>query len=243
MSKCAPMVADKEWYEQQNVRRALPAHCPLAANDKCPRYYVSLKHATMARVASCELASEAFARVEKNWEVADVFTSMDETAGTWFDKEGALSGISGYCPEVSARIFGLYCSSLKSFPDEEARRSVHKTLRREGAPDADPRWRWMIFEPMHYTSCHEYSVYVPALLSKKSNIRSRKGTLSPKLRFQVFDRDGFRCIYCGATAGDGPLHVDHKVPVAVGGTNEIENLATACERCNLGKGADRTSST
>jgi hypothetical protein len=33
------------------------------------------------------------------------------------------------------------------------------------------------------------------------------------------------------------LQVDHVVPVAEGGGNEIENLVTSCFECNSGKGA------
>ena len=61
--------------------------------------------------------------------------------------------------------------------------------------------------------------------------------LSKKARFEVFKRDGFRCQYCGASAPDVLLVVDHIVPVAKGGKNNILNLATACEPCNAGKGA------
>lgn len=62
--------------------------------------------------------------------------------------------------------------------------------------------------------------------------------LSKRLRFEIFKRDGFKCRYCGSapTAG-GPLHVDHVVAVANGGTDDPENLVTACQQCNLGKSA------
>jgi hypothetical protein len=66
----------------------------------------------------------------------------------------------------------------------------------------------------------------------------RKG-LSKKLRFEVFKRDSFKCVYCGRSAPDVVLHVDHIVPASKGGTNEITNLVTACADCNLGK-SDRT---
>lgn len=61
--------------------------------------------------------------------------------------------------------------------------------------------------------------------------------ISKKLRFEVFKRDGFVCQYCGAHPPSVILHVDHIHPVAEGGTNDIDNLITACEPCNLGKGA------
>ncbi len=50
-------------------------------------------------------------------------------------------------------------------------------------------------------------------------------------------RDRFRCHYCGAPAPDVQLHVDHVVPVALGGATTADNLVTACTDCNLGKGA------
>ncbi|MGL4265185.1 MAG: HNH endonuclease [Afipia sp.] len=62
-------------------------------------------------------------------------------------------------------------------------------------------------------------------------------SLSKKLRFEVFKRDGFVCQYCGAHPPAVILHVDHIHPVAEGGSNDIDNLITACEPCNLGKGA------
>ena len=59
--------------------------------------------------------------------------------------------------------------------------------------------------------------------------------LSKRTRFEVFKRDGFACRYCGRSPSAAPLHVDHVIPVAAGGTNKSENLVTACEDCNQGK--------
>lgn len=56
-----------------------------------------------------------------------------------------------------------------------------------------------------------------------------------KLRFEVLKRDGFRCVYCGATPEQRPLQVDHRVPIAAGGTDDPSNLVAACDRCNGGK--------
>ncbi len=58
-----------------------------------------------------------------------------------------------------------------------------------------------------------------------------------RLRQFIFDRDGRACTYCGAA--DEPLHCDHVVPASRGGSNEPENLTTACKPCNLSK-HDRT---
>lgn len=61
--------------------------------------------------------------------------------------------------------------------------------------------------------------------------------MSKKLRFDVFKRDRFTCQYCGAHPPGVLLHVDHIVPVSSGGEDAIDNLITACQPCNLGKGA------
>ena len=62
-------------------------------------------------------------------------------------------------------------------------------------------------------------------------------TINKKLRFEVFKRDSFRCQYCGATAPDVVLEVDHIKPKKEGGKDSITNLVTACKACNSGKGA------
>ena len=61
--------------------------------------------------------------------------------------------------------------------------------------------------------------------------------LSKKIRFEVFKRDKFTCQYCGRSAPDVVLEVDHMNPVANGGSNDIMNLITSCKDCNRGKGA------
>lgn len=67
--------------------------------------------------------------------------------------------------------------------------------------------------------------------------KPKRRAISKKTRFEVFKRDGFKCQYCGAHPPGVLLHVDHIVAVAAGGENGIDNLVTACEPCNLGKGA------
>lgn len=72
--------------------------------------------------------------------------------------------------------------------------------------------------------------------------KPKRRALSVKTRFDVFKRDAFTCQYCGAHPPGVLLHVDHVVAVAAGGTNSVDNLVTACEPCNLGKGARSLSS-
>jgi 5-methylcytosine-specific restriction endonuclease McrA len=53
--------------------------------------------------------------------------------------------------------------------------------------------------------------------------RARK-PIPKRIRFEVFKRDGFKCQYCGASAPDVLLQVDHIKPAAAGGEDDIINL-------------------
>lgn len=59
--------------------------------------------------------------------------------------------------------------------------------------------------------------------------------VSKRQRFEIFKRDEFACVYCGAHPPEALLEVDHVHPVAEGGDNDPDNLVTACFACNRGK--------
>jgi len=72
------------------------------------------------------------------------------------------------------------------------------------------------------------------LWKKPRNPNNRNVTL--RLRFEVLERDRFRCQYCGREPRDGAkLAIDHIVPFSKGGKTIIENLITSCFECNAGK--------
>jgi CRISPR/Cas system Type II protein with McrA/HNH and RuvC-like nuclease domain len=60
-------------------------------------------------------------------------------------------------------------------------------------------------------------------------------SISKKLRFEIFKRDYFECQYCGSSPPSVILEIDHILPVSQKGTNDIDNLVTACFDCNRGK--------
>jgi hypothetical protein len=53
------------------------------------------------------------------------------------------------------------------------------------------------------------------------------------MKEEVLARDGYACRYCGSM--DGPFHMDHVYPVSKGGETSVNNLVTACPRCNVKK--------
>lgn len=64
---------------------------------------------------------------------------------------------------------------------------------------------------------------------------SDRKSLSKKTRFEIFKRDGFKCIYCGSHPPEVILEVDHIDPVSKGGDDSPTNLITSCFDCNRGK--------
>lgn len=64
---------------------------------------------------------------------------------------------------------------------------------------------------------------------------TERKTISKEMRFEVFKRDSFKCQYCGKSAPEVILNVDHIMPVSRGGDNDITNLITSCQECNSGK--------
>jgi hypothetical protein len=71
-----------------------------------------------------------------------------------------------------------------------------------------------------------------ALLSVP-NRKKKARRISSSKRLKVFERDEWRCRFCGA---QNDLVIDHIFPVSKGGGNQIENLQTLCKNCNELKG-------
>ena len=53
--------------------------------------------------------------------------------------------------------------------------------------------------------------------------------VSSDVRKKVYNRDGGRCVLCGATVG---LQYDHIIPVSRGGGNTAANIQLLCQNCN-----------
>lgn len=57
---------------------------------------------------------------------------------------------------------------------------------------------------------------------------------------RILVRDGLSCRLCGGNLADVDLdliHVDHVVPRARGGSDDLDNLQATHARCNLSKGS------
>ena len=84
-------------------------------------------------------------------------------------------------------------------------------------------------EPAHSPSSEES-------ISHAREAAERRVKVMPAIRWQVFQRDNWKCVACGrGSQNDAILHVDHIIPRSKGGKNTLENYQTLCDVCNLGK--------
>lgn len=80
--------------------------------------------------------------------------------------------------------------------------------------------------------CNRYYSY--SMASKRNNTGNK--LCSRKVRFAIYARDGFRCVYCRRAYDFGAkFSLDHITPHAAGGSDVPSNLVTSCQRCNSSK--------
>ncbi|MBR8827967.1 MAG: HNH endonuclease [Gomphosphaeria aponina SAG 52.96 = DSM 107014] len=63
--------------------------------------------------------------------------------------------------------------------------------------------------------------------------KSPRILIPPEVRKYVYERDKYQCQSCGKR--EKQLNIDHIIPLAKGGTNDISNLQTLCWQCNQQK--------
>jgi len=66
-----------------------------------------------------------------------------------------------------------------------------------------------------------------------SRLDGKNGKLPARFsRINLFIRDRYKCQYCGASADDAVLNLDHVVPRSKGGRTEWSNIVLSCISCN-----------
>ncbi len=247
--------ADFAWYSEKSRKLGLPPRCPLAHAELCPRYNQSIDLLGKER-ALTKIPSERASALDRKWKLFKPVVAEEEPCifATGEERQ-RIGGISHFCPEVSYDTYGYFACGLHEYVDEIDRESAYQLAKsqkitratigrteidRESAyqlakekgvaDEFDSRWCWIT--PRHYTECREYSIH--GTFAKGKSSAQRKG-LPDQLRWQVIARDAFTCCYCGRKPPEVTLQVDHRVSVRDGGTDDLDNLVTACRECNGGK--------
>ncbi len=56
-------------------------------------------------------------------------------------------------------------------------------------------------------------------------------------RADIFERDGYKCAYCKKKVTINTAVLEHRIPIAKGGSHTPENCTTSCAKCNAEKAA------
>lgn len=72
--------------------------------------------------------------------------------------------------------------------------------------------------------------------NRRAKQKDARGEHSKEDIIKLGESQGWRCWWCQEPCAER-FHVDHRVPTAKGGTNDIGNLVIACPFCNQSKGA------
>jgi len=67
---------------------------------------------------------------------------------------------------------------------------------------------------------------------RRARLVSAAGSFTTAEWTALVKRYDGNCAYCG---GNGPLEVEHRIPLCRGGTNSIDNILPACRTCNTRK--------
>lgn len=107
--------------------------------------------------------------------------------------------------------------SKKNREKDEVYRLAHNTANR--------LWRQAFYQTVEGKI--RYSLYVHKRRVASGQMPSTKAVAAMK------EAQGGKCKYCNGAAE----HLDHIMPIKLGGTNELANLQWLCKTCNLKKGA------
>lgn len=71
--------------------------------------------------------------------------------------------------------------------------------------------------------------------TRRSEMNGATGRFSPEQLLQKCELWGWACYLCGVNLTLKTITVEHRIPLAQGGTNWIANIAPACKQCNSSK--------
>lgn len=90
-------------------------------------------------------------------------------------------------------------------------------------------------------SCRLFGHFCPAFFSSEhftetSDLRNVKSSVSFQAKLRVARRDNYTCQECGDPVRENEMEFDHRIPRALGGTSDENNIRVTCLKCNRKKG-------
>ena len=70
---------------------------------------------------------------------------------------------------------------------------------------------------------------------RRASMLNQLGKVSPDIKAKLLEVQGYKCPYCKADLRQAKPHLDHIMPLALGGLHDDSNLQVLCAFCNLSK--------
>ena len=149
----------------------------------------------------------------------------------WVSEQSA----KGLCRVNCAKI-GIYKGSTLADLSSYSAGEISNAIGYEGNPkeliDALVKTEWLTDKWI--LQSHDRIIGYANTSEQISRIRNRRMQHAP--RNAIYQRDNYRCVYCGS---QNNLTLDHVFPFSKGGQETLNNLVTCCRSCNSRK-QDRT---
>ena len=217
---------DKKEYYSFSAKQKLPNRCPIL--NYCARRLITIYFFGFHDTSNGQ----------------DYVTFLKEKGIISQEDIERLINIKGEVPSFTpGRTMIAYdnlCPEVNLFDSEFGFRHARGTASVSGEWDElrNSKEKFKNYEYRHFSECPEFNTVTfdfKKTYTKAKTERTRIG-LSKQLRFEVLQRDNYKCVYCGKGKEDGvKLHIDHIIPIDAGGKDEFKNLVTSCQDCNLGK--------
>lgn len=141
-----------------------------------------------------------------------------------FSRGGKRDGLSPRCKSCDA------ADHAADRPNRNARtRAAYARLKRDN-PDKIKEWR----DDWRTKNRDRYNALMRAgKARRRSRIAETGGSFSADDVARLLKAQRRRCWWCNVKLKD--YHVDHRIPIAKGGTSDVANLVISCPDCNFRK--------
>ena len=123
----------------------------------------------------------------------------------------------------------LMCAASKRYRDNHPEYAKRQ---------ADRIRQWVLKNPeLAHTARARYSKEHPEKFrfyqqSRRARLRNDGGVLSSGLVILLLEEQGNKCPYCCKDVASTGFHIDHVIPVSLGGHHEDSNMQILCPTCN-----------
>lgn len=150
------IIPDKNWWDNESHNRNAATVCPYANSHSCPRYHdsvVLLKRSKM--IAGITDTKEE--ELSEYWERTK-FSSLcdEELPSVCSNKNGGVSSISNFCPEISYKYFYYYADYMCKYVDEIDQDTGVRIAKNDNIKN-DWKYSWMTVTPRFYLDCDVFS--------------------------------------------------------------------------------------